>query len=56
MKVFVPKETITGECRVAIVPEAAAKLIKLGLEVQVQSNAGLQAGCHDDEYLSLIHI
>ena len=53
MKVFVPKETITGECRVAIVPEAAAKLIKLGLEVQVQSNAGLQAGCHDDEYTAV---
>ena len=51
MRVFVPTETITGERRVALVPEAVTKLCKLGLEVSVQSNAGNSAG-HDDEQYS----
>jgi len=48
MKVFVPTETISGECRVALVPEAVAKLVKLGLSVSVQSQAG-QSAQHDDK-------
>jgi NAD(P) transhydrogenase subunit alpha len=51
MKVFVPAERISGERRVAIVPEAAAKLIKLGLEVAVESGSCVNAGNDDAEYV-----
>jgi len=40
MKIAVPKEIRPGERRVAITPEAVAKLIKLGFEVLVESGAG----------------
>ena len=52
MKVFVPTETIAGERRVALVPEAVTKLCKLGLEVGVQSNAGNSAGHDDNQYVA----
>jgi len=48
MKVGVPRETVPGERRVALVPEAVAKLTKGGTEVIVESGAGLGSG-HDDE-------
>ena len=40
MKVGVPRETVPGEQRVAIVPEAAAKLVAAKHEVIVESGAG----------------
>jgi NAD(P) transhydrogenase subunit alpha len=46
----VPKETAAGEKRVATVPEAVEKLIKLGFKVVVQSGAGDGANCADDTY------
>ena len=46
----VPKETAAGEKRVATVPEAVEKLIKLGFKVMVQSGAGDGANCSDDTY------
>ena len=46
----VPKETAAGEKRVATVPEAVEKLIKLGFKVMVQSGAGDAANCSDDTY------
>jgi NAD(P) transhydrogenase subunit alpha len=46
----VPKETAAGEKRVATVPEAVEKLIKLGFKVLVQSGAGDGANCSDDSY------
>src|SRR5688572_29444644 len=46
----VPKETAPGEKRVATVPEAVEKLIKLGFEVVVQSGAGDAANFSDDVY------
>lgn len=46
----VPKETATGEKRVATVPEVVEKLIKLGFKVVVQSGAGDAANCSDDTY------
>ena len=48
MKVGVPCETVPGEQRVAIVPEAAAKLVAAKHEVIVESGAGTGSG-HDDE-------
>ena len=40
MKLFVPRETVTGETRVAMSPEVVKKLIALGFEVTVEKNAG----------------
>lgn len=50
MRVFVPAELTDGERRVALVPEAAAKLVKLGLEVAVQAGAGEAARFADSDY------
>ncbi len=50
MKVSVVKETTPGERRVALVPEAAAKLRAAGLEVLVESGAGDAAWFTDDSY------
>lgn len=53
MKLVVPSETKVGEKRVALVPEAAAKLIKLGLDVSVQTKAGSAATYSDEEYIAV---
>jgi NAD(P) transhydrogenase subunit alpha len=50
MIVSVPKETVPGERRVALVPELTAKLKKAGLEVVVESGAGSAAGFPDGAY------
>jgi NAD(P) transhydrogenase subunit alpha len=50
MKVGIPKETWPGEARVAVVPAAVAGLIKSGLEVAVEQDAGTAAGFTDDMY------
>ncbi|HEV2007406.1 MAG TPA: Re/Si-specific NAD(P)(+) transhydrogenase subunit alpha, partial [Burkholderiales bacterium] len=46
----VPKETATGEKRVATVPEVVEKLIKLGFNVAVESGAGDAANFSDSAY------
>ena len=46
----VPKEVFPGERRVATVPEAVEKLIKLGFTVSVESGAGDAANVSDDAY------
>jgi len=43
MRIGVPKETATGEHRVALVPEVVGKLKARGLDVVVQSGAGADA-------------
>ena len=50
MKVGVPKESIERERRVALVPELVPKLTAAGLDVYVESGAGLEAGFSDSEY------
>jgi len=50
MIVAIPKETLPGERRVALVPELVSKLTKAGLEVVVQSGAGVAAGFLDQAY------
>ncbi|HSJ96360.1 MAG TPA: Re/Si-specific NAD(P)(+) transhydrogenase subunit alpha, partial [Myxococcota bacterium] len=50
MKVVAPRETAPGERRVAIVPDAAKALAKLGLELVVEAGAGVGAGVPDDAY------
>ena len=50
MKVAIPKETVSDERRVALVPDTAAKLVAAALEVSVQSGAGAGAYIPDDAY------
>lgn len=50
MKVGVPKETMAGERRVALVPETVAKLVKAGHEVMVERGAGAAAFASDGHY------
>ncbi len=50
MRIAVPLETAPGETRVAIIPESAAKLVKAGQEVVVQSGAGMRASFTDQAY------
>ena len=46
----VPKESWSGEKRVASVPEVVEKLIKLGFRVAVESGAGNASNFSDDAY------
>ncbi len=50
MQLGAPKETVAGERRVALVPDAVAKLVKDGHEVVVEPGAGVAAGFTDDAY------
>jgi len=50
MKVGVVRETLPGERRVALVPDAVSKLIAAKLEVAVQAGAGSEAFYTDDAY------
>ncbi|MGA2064304.1 MAG: Re/Si-specific NAD(P)(+) transhydrogenase subunit alpha [Thermoguttaceae bacterium] len=50
MIIGVPQETFPGERRVALVPALVPLLTKAGLEVRVQSGAGLSAGFPDGQY------
>jgi NAD(P) transhydrogenase subunit alpha len=50
MRVGVPKETLPGETRVAVIPAAIPALVKAGLEVAVESGAGTAAGFPDEMY------
>ena len=49
-KVFVAKETTEGETRVAATPETVAKLIGLGLEIEVERGAGEASSFLDEAY------
>jgi proton-translocating NAD(P)+ transhydrogenase subunit alpha len=50
MKVGVPKETATGERRVALVPDSAKRLAEAGVDVVVEAGAGTDAGFTDAAY------
>ncbi|GHE21504.1 Re/Si-specific NAD(P)(+) transhydrogenase subunit alpha [Halomonas urumqiensis] len=50
MKIGAPKERAKGEARVALTPESAGHIQKLGHECLVQSGAGEAAGFSDDKY------
>ena len=50
MIVSVPKETYSGERRVALVPASVPPLTKSGVRVQIESGAGVPAGFTDDAY------
>lgn len=50
MNVVVLRETLSGEARVALVPESVVKLVGLQAHVLIESNAGLGAARTDDDY------
>jgi NAD(P) transhydrogenase subunit alpha len=50
-RIGVPREIFPGEKRVATVPEAVAKLVKLGFAVVVESGAGELAQLSDADYV-----
>jgi len=50
LKIGTPKETFSGENRVAMTPESAKQLQKLGYSCLVQSGAGKAAGFSDEDY------
>jgi NAD(P) transhydrogenase subunit alpha len=50
MQLAVPRETLEGERRVALVPESCRKLVKAGVKVAVESGAGEASFLTDDAY------
>ncbi len=50
MRIAVPTETVAGERRVAIVPDTVARLRAAGLDVSVQTGAGVAASYPDAGY------
>jgi NAD(P) transhydrogenase subunit alpha len=52
MRLAVPRETVAGEKRVALVPEVIPQLLKMGHSVAVEGGAGIRAGFTDDAYQS----
>jgi NAD(P) transhydrogenase subunit alpha len=50
MKVGIPKEILSDERRVAAVPETVSKMVKAGMEVTIQSGAGLLSYLEDHDY------
>jgi H+-translocating NAD(P) transhydrogenase subunit alpha len=50
LRIAVPRETAPGERRVALTPDAAAALVKMGLDVVVETGAGDGASHQDPAY------
>ncbi|MBS9404355.1 Re/Si-specific NAD(P)(+) transhydrogenase subunit alpha [Halomonas sp. TRM85114] len=50
MKIGAPKESARGEARVALTPESAKQIQKLGHESLVETGAGIAAGFDDEAY------
>jgi NAD(P) transhydrogenase subunit alpha len=50
VKIGTPKEVINGEARVAMTPDSARQLQKLGYDCAIESGAGLLAGFNDATY------
>lgn len=53
MKIAIPKELHPGETRTAMIPVSAAKLVKFGAEVTLESGAGSAAGFTDQDYINV---
>ena len=50
MKVAIPRETVGGETRVAVIPETVKRFVGKGLEVIVETGAGAAAEFSDALY------
>lgn len=51
--VGIPKELKANETRISLIPEDVAKIVNNGNKVYVQSNAGIEAGHTDNDYISI---
>ena len=51
--VGIPKELKANETRISLIPEDVAKIVNNGNKVYVQSNAGIEAGYTDNDYISI---
>lgn len=52
MRIFVPKETDPAEKRIPLLPGGAAKLVKLGAEIEVEEGLGTALNYADRDYES----
>ena len=50
MKIGTPKEMFEGEARVAMTPDSARQLQKLGHDCLIEAGAGIAAGYSDSAY------
>lgn len=50
MHVFIPRESLSSETRVALVPESVQKLTAMGIAVSVERGAGLKSYFLDTDY------
>jgi NAD(P) transhydrogenase subunit alpha len=50
MRVGIPKESFSGERRVAATPDSVKRLIKSGFAVTIERGAGIAAGFDDESY------
>ncbi|MFZ5961333.1 Re/Si-specific NAD(P)(+) transhydrogenase subunit alpha [Thalassococcus sp. BH17M4-6] len=50
MKIGTPKEVFEGEARVAMTPDSARQLQKLGYDCAIEAGAGMKAGFTDEAY------
>jgi len=50
MKIGIPKETMRGEGRVALVPDDCKKLVEAGCHVCIEQAAGVNSGYPDEDY------
>ena len=50
MRVVVPREIKDGEKRVALVPDVINKLTRLGLDVVIESGAGVYSQATDADF------
>ena len=50
MKLFIPKESLAGESRVAASPETVKKLVEAGFEVSLEPGAGQESDFRDKDY------
>ncbi|MGB3247001.1 MAG: NAD(P)(+) transhydrogenase (Re/Si-specific) subunit alpha, partial [Sulfitobacter sp.] len=53
MKIGTPKETFQGEARVAMTPDSAQQLQKLGHDCMIEAGAGAGAGFADADYAAV---
>ncbi|MCI5099224.1 Re/Si-specific NAD(P)(+) transhydrogenase subunit alpha [Phaeobacter italicus] len=52
MKIGTPKEVFDGEARVAMTPDSAVQLQKLGYDCAIETGAGAAAGFSDEAYVA----
>jgi NAD(P) transhydrogenase subunit alpha len=50
MLIAIPKETVPGELRAALIPDTVKKLVRMGAEVSLEAGAGSGAGFSDNDY------